>query len=156
MKKEIRIITTVFILLLLNSCGSSIKTVNTTTINSKSSDSDQETEKDILFANTIYFDFNSSKVTKNEYRQNLILVKRYLSEHKDKTITLNGYCDKIGKDKYNFELGLKRAKEVKNILVSLGVDENRIGINSFGKVISSSDNEEIRKFNRKVIISINK
>lgn len=48
-------------------------------------------------------------------------------------IKIEGNCDEWGSDEYNFALGLKRAKAAKDMLVSDGVDENRISLVSYGE-----------------------
>ena len=50
-----------------------------------------------------------------------------------KNIKLEGNCDEWGSDEYNYALGLKRAKSVKEYLVSEGIDKSRISIISFGE-----------------------
>lgn len=100
---------------------------------------------DIMFLKTMYFDFNSYELTL-ETKQNLNLLLKYLlkNNNKNKMIVLSGYCDNIGTDEYNYNLGLKRVIAVKNYLLEQGVEQNRISIISFGK-----------EFERKVTISIN-
>jgi len=51
----------------------------------------------------------------------------------DKNIKLEGNCDEWGSDEYNYALGLKRAKSVKEFLISEGVNKTRISIISFGE-----------------------
>ena len=46
---------------------------------------------------------------------------------------IDGHTDAQGPDSYNHALGLKRAKSVKTYLVSLGIPEDRIQVESFGK-----------------------
>ena len=46
---------------------------------------------------------------------------------------IDGHTDAQGPDAYNQALGLKRAESVKTYLVSLGIPEDRIQVQSFGK-----------------------
>ncbi len=48
-------------------------------------------------------------------------------------ITLQGNCDEVGNDKYNYRLGLKRANSVRKSLLLKGVKSELIKIVSFGK-----------------------
>ena len=48
-------------------------------------------------------------------------------------IKLEGNCDEWGSDEYNFALGLKRAKSVKEGLVAEGVDADKISMVSYGE-----------------------
>jgi peptidoglycan-associated lipoprotein len=49
------------------------------------------------------------------------------------TVTIEGHCDERGTREYNLALGERRAIAVKNYLVSLGVEANRIKTISYGK-----------------------
>ena len=46
---------------------------------------------------------------------------------------IDGHTDAQGPDTYNRVLGLKRAESVKTYVVSLGIPEDRIQVQSFGK-----------------------
>ena len=48
-------------------------------------------------------------------------------------IKIEGNCDEFGTDEYNYALGLKRAKTVKDTLVSQGVDASQIVVTSYGE-----------------------
>lgn len=130
------------LLLFLNpNFGYTNNIINTNTTNVSMNNS----RNDIMFLKTMYFDFNSYELTL-ETKQNLNLLLKYLlkNNNKNKMIVLSGYCDNIGTDEYNYNLGLKRVIAVKNYLLEQGVEQNRISIISFGK-----------EFERKVTISIN-
>jgi len=49
------------------------------------------------------------------------------------TITVEGNCDEWGTDEYNYALGLKRAKVVKDSLVMDGIAQSAIKVVSFGE-----------------------
>ncbi|MDX1809487.1 MAG: peptidoglycan-associated lipoprotein Pal [Sulfurospirillaceae bacterium] len=49
------------------------------------------------------------------------------------SIKIEGNCDEWGTDEYNYALGLKRAKTVKDELSAEGVNANRMMIISYGK-----------------------
>jgi len=48
-------------------------------------------------------------------------------------IKIEGNCDEFGTDEYNYALGLKRAKAVKDAMAAEGVDSNRMIIVSYGE-----------------------
>ena len=57
----------------------------------------------------------------------------YLKEHKDWEIIVEGNCDERGTIEYNIALGQKRAKEVRDYYVRLGLPGSMIGTISYGK-----------------------
>jgi len=48
-------------------------------------------------------------------------------------VKVEGNCDEFGTDEYNYALGLKRAKSVKDHIVAQGADPRRMVIVSFGE-----------------------
>jgi peptidoglycan-associated lipoprotein len=50
-----------------------------------------------------------------------------------KRVKLEGNCDEFGTDEYNYALGLKRAKAVKDSLQAQGIPGNKIVIVSYGE-----------------------
>lgn len=71
-------------------------------------------------------------------------------------IMLTGHTDSDGANDYNKDLGLKRANEFKAHLVSLGVDEGKINVQSKGETMPMrpNDTNENKKMNRRVEIQI--
>ncbi len=71
---------------------------------------------------------------------------------RDLNIKIEGNCDEWGTDEYNYALGLKRAKSVKNILVNSGIDEDRMSLTSYGEStpICSEHNAACWQQNRRV------
>lgn len=51
----------------------------------------------------------------------------------DLSVNIEGNCDEWGTDEYNYALGLKRAKAMKDALAASGVDSNRMSIISYGE-----------------------
>jgi peptidoglycan-associated lipoprotein len=81
---------------------------------------------------TIYFDYNSfeiDEISHSKILENLNILKKY----KNSSFILEGNCDEYGSDEYNNALGLKRANTVKQILINIGMEENKIGMKSFGE-----------------------
>ena len=48
-------------------------------------------------------------------------------------VKLEGNCDEFGTDEYNYALGLKRAKAVKDSLIAQGVNGSKIVLVSYGE-----------------------
>ncbi len=58
---------------------------------------------------------------------------RILKEHPGVVILIEGHCDERGTVQYNLGLGEKRAKAVRDYLVSLGVSSSRLRVTSYGE-----------------------
>lgn len=120
----------IFLILSLTSCsnGNRLDIGNGQTI-------DHGMDSNVMFLDTIYFDFDSIELS-GESKLNLNLLASYLMDSNNESIILTGHCDEIGSDIYNHRLGLARAREAKNYLASLGIDESRIALVSRGKTDS--------------------
>jgi peptidoglycan-associated lipoprotein len=66
-------------------------------------------------------------------------------------VLVAGHCDERGTTAYNLALGQKRAKEVRDYYVSLGVDGGRVATISYGKEqpLCSESNDECWSKNRR-------
>ncbi len=82
---------------------------------------------------TIYFDFDQYSIRADQ--ESIVSTDAEITKAapSDLTIKLEGNCDEWGSDEYNFALGLKRAKAVKESLVANGVEEGRISMVSYGE-----------------------
>lgn len=58
---------------------------------------------------------------------------KHLKEHKDWETIVEGHCDDRGTIEYNLALGQKRAKEVREYYIRLGVSGTSIGTISYGE-----------------------
>jgi len=86
----------------------------------------------ILSKRSVYFDYDKYDV-KSEYRSLIEAHAKYLVEHPQANITLQGNADERGSREYNLALGQKRAVAVKQALNVLGVPDKQIETISFGK-----------------------
>lgn len=73
------------------------------------------------------FDINEQDLTILQHHAD------YLKENPGIAINVNGYSDSRGSAKHNFELSKKRAQQVAKVLISLGVPESQIKVNSYGE-----------------------
>ena len=78
-------------------------------------------------------------------------VKTYLGLNAAKTLTIIGHTDDKGTDKYNLDLGLRRAKSARKYFQDLGV-KAKIDVKSEGKrrPVASNKTDEGRQRNRRV------
>lgn len=83
---------------------------------------------------SVYFDFDKFNVSSNMY--DVVSKNAALFNANGATalnIKVEGNCDEWGTDEYNYALGLKRAKAVKDALVRSGVNGDRISVVSYGE-----------------------
>ncbi len=79
----------------------------------------------------VYFAFDSFKIDPS--MQSCIDQNADYLLKNSQDLLLQGNCDEVGSEKYNYTLGLKRAKSVKKALILRGVNSKNIDIVSFGK-----------------------
>jgi peptidoglycan-associated lipoprotein len=104
-----------------------------------------------LSQEVVYFDFDKYNI-RNDQMANVQEVANLLKDNKTNyTVRIEGNCDEWGSDEYNYALGLKRAKVVKNALIDLGVDKNKLTIISYGESnpICTAHNKECWAKNRR-------
>jgi outer membrane protein OmpA-like peptidoglycan-associated protein len=106
----------------------------------------------------VLFEFNKSTLTKGA-RDTLAVAVRYLNDHSDARVEVQGHTDSKGSDEYNMKLGERRAESVKSYLTKQGIAADRISTKSFGKSdpvaeneINGKDNPAGRALNRRVVI----
>ena len=80
----------------------------------------------------VFFDTDKSDLQANA-RKTLERQAAWLQNNPNYSITVEGHCDERGTREYNLALGDRRAAAVKNYLVALGVDPNRVATISYGK-----------------------
>ncbi len=81
---------------------------------------------------TIYFAFDDYSLNAQS-QTNIDEVAKYMNNNSDVQIKLEGHCDERGSTEYNLALGQRRAQSVKDYLVQLGIDENRLPTVSYGE-----------------------
>ncbi len=91
----------------------------------------------------IYFDFNSSIIKKSSFK--LLNYLTGLIKYTDYSLTINGYADETGNEKYNLKLSQERADSVKLHLIEKGIDQNRLKALGKGEIISSEELDKSRK-----------
>ena len=81
-----------------------------------------------------------------------VKISSVISNDSNVKVKLEGNCDEWGTDEYNYALGLKRAKTVKESLIKNGIDSKKIVIVSYGESnpLCSEHNIECWKKNRRV------
>ena len=90
----------------------------------------------------VYFGYDSSDLDSDalELLQDQVA---WLKQNSGVSVTIEGHCDERGTREYNLALGEKRAQAVKNYLIGLGINPDRVSTISYGKerpaVVGSND-----------------
>ena len=90
----------------------------------------------------VFFGYDSSDLDSDalELLQDQVA---WLKQNADVSVTIEGHCDERGTREYNLALGEKRAQAVKNYLIGLGINPDRVSTISYGKerpaVVGSND-----------------
>ena len=87
------------------------------------------TDEKIIIKADFLFDFNRWDIKENA-KPKIVSLLPYL---KDKRLFIVGHTDELGSQRYNFELGAKRAKSMRNYLMSLGLNGADIRTYSAGE-----------------------
>ncbi|MEY8702648.1 OmpA family protein [Francisella philomiragia] len=100
-----------------------------------SSDQVEQMKKELMDINcrSVYFGFDSYNIT-DDAKECLDKTADYLIAHPDQPIKLSGNTDPRGSEKYNFNLGQKRAESVYNYLLGKNVNKDQICVVSYGKL----------------------
>ena len=80
---------------------------------------------------SVYFDFGEYAISSD--MENNMNVNTKVASSASAKIKIEGNCDEFGTDEYNYALGLKRAKAIKDSIVAQGVNGSRIVLVSFGE-----------------------
>lgn len=106
----------------------------------------------------VYFETDKYEVLETEKNRLLFFIQG-LQQEKIKRISIYGFCDDRGSDRYNLNLSQNRADAIKQIFSSTGIKEELISnVDGKGeillKIIATEDLNVIRGLNRKVEIEV--
>lgn len=111
---------------------------------------------DITVGDRVYFEFDSAVITPTA-ADTLDKQAAWLHRYPDVTVTVEGHADERGTREYNLALGDRRANAVRNYLVALEVDPERILTISYGEerpAVPGND-EEAWAENRRAVTVVN-
>jgi len=102
---------------------------------------------------TIHFDFNQSSISMGERYK----LDEFIEKIDPKTldhILVEGHTDAKGTLRYNNNLSIRRAKTVRDYLVQMGIEKQKISIEGFGETAPETSNrsESERAMNRRAVI----
>jgi peptidoglycan-associated lipoprotein len=99
---------------------------------------------------SVNFEYDKAALTEKAKKQ-LASNANWIKAHDKTNLQVEGHCDSRGSIEYNLALGERRAKAVKNYLVSMGVAAARLSVISYGKEkpLDSSESEAAYAKNRR-------
>jgi peptidoglycan-associated lipoprotein len=144
-----------------SSSSSSVTTesVDTTAVDSGAAmapDPGTQGDLELNVGDRIFFDYDKSVITAAA-EKTLKRQAGWMKQYPSVSITVEGHCDERGTREYNLALGERRATAVKNFLVALGVDSNRIATISYGKERPDAlgHNKAAWAQNRRGVVTVN-
>jgi peptidoglycan-associated lipoprotein len=104
----------------------------------------------LLSKRSVYYDFDMYNI-REEFQPIVEAHAKFLREHKELRVRVEGNCDERGSREYNLALGQRRADAIKRALSLLGVPAKQIETVSFGaeKPKAQGSNEEAWAENRR-------
>ena len=100
----------------------------------------------------VLFDYDSSLLRPDAF-ETLERVAKLIKEDTSVTVQIEGHCDDRGTQEYNLALGEQRAIAVKEALIRLGIDPEKLDTISFGEESPAvpNDNESGWALNRRAV-----
>ena len=96
----------------------------------------------------VYFDFDKSPIRDDVEKDTVKAAAAWIKNCVGKVniVLSEGNCDNRGPNDYNFQLGMRRAESVSDMLQYFGVPANMINVTSFGKEkAAGTDHQEDRR-----------
>lgn len=116
------------------------------------------TQEDLVVSigDRVFFDLDSYAL-RPDARGTLEKQAAWLQQNPSVTVTVEGHADERGTREYNLALGERRANAVRDYLVALGVDPNRIKTVSYGKErpVDARSTEDAWSRNRRGAMVVN-
>ncbi len=105
----------------------------------------------LLQQTRLHFDFDEAGI-KPEYQAVLEAHAKHLREHPQKRLVLEGHADERGTREYNMALGERRAHNVEQAMILMGVHKSQLDPTSLGEEVPlvTSRGEESYYQNRRV------
>ena len=93
-----------------------------------------------LKSDTVYFEFDRADIRSGEVVK-IEEVALFLRAKTANAVLIDGHCDRRGTEEYNRALGERRALSIREQLIMLGVEPDRIYTRSFGEDLPADDHE---------------
>jgi peptidoglycan-associated lipoprotein len=149
-----RLVSLIIVPLLLAGCASTDDSkVKTNSAKPPANTADVNSLNDLRQQKMIFFTFDNSTI-QPKYIEVLKAHAKYLTNHPDDTIKIEGHCDERGTPEYNIALGERRAKATMKYLQNLGVSKKQMTTISYGeeKPYVDESNSSAYAQNRRAVI----
>lgn len=115
----------------------------------------QSTINNLLSSKKINFERRSTKITEDS---NIVVkeIAKILENNPDFKIEIAGHTDSRGSDSLNKQISQDRASSVRDVLISLGIDKERVTAVGYGEEfpIAQDDENGLSEINRRVEFNI--
>ncbi len=103
----------------------------------------------------LYFEHNADKLTQ-ESKNLLRKVIKTIKNRKSIEVYVTGHTDLVGTEAYNIELSSRRARHVRDLLVSSGIKSSSLFVSYYGKArpLVPTDDEVSEPRNRRVEVIV--
>jgi OmpA-OmpF porin, OOP family len=104
-----------------------------------------------IVLNNLFFDFDKYELQERSFTE-LNEIVRFLNAHPQVKIEIGGHTDNQGKEEYNQQLSLRRARSVSDYLINQGIGAARVVIKGYGSKfpINPNDTDTNRAQNRRI------
>ena len=101
----------------------------------------------------LYFQFNQDEFSVVDMEPFLVAVEYALQGH---TVLIEGHTDNRGQDDYNVKLSVKRVQRIRQLMLDMGVPDDRISVMGYGEELTKEKgkNEEEHQNNRRVDFTV--
>lgn len=103
----------------------------------------------------VFFGFDQASLS-DEAKATVEKLAAWLKQYPQRTVTIEGHADERGTREYNLALGARRANAVRDYLIVMGIDPNRVETVSFGeeRPAVSGSNPEAWSQNRRAVFVV--
>ena len=103
----------------------------------------------------VFFGFDQSQLS-SEAQATVEKLAAWLKQYPGKQLTVEGHTDERGTREYNLALGAQRANAVRDYLIVMGIDPNRVETVSFGEERPAvrGSNEDAWAQNRRAVFAV--
>ena len=112
-------------------------------------------KKDIFPLNLppLYFTFDEDEFSIVDMEPFLIAAEYALQ---GRTVLIEGHTDSHGQDTYNVKLSIKRVQKIRQLMLDMGVPDDRISVVGYGEELNKANNktDEARQLNRRVDFTV--